>query len=183
MIAQCGNDAIADPKLYVQTILDVHKIYHALAQDSFKNDAGFVKALDQACRKFINSNEITKITKSPSKSPELLAKYCDSLLKKSTNNRDENELNEIFNQIIIVFKYIDDKDVFQTYYKRMLAKRLINQSSISDDAELTMIAKLKETCGAEYTNKLQRMFQDILISRDLNDKYRQQQKEKSVARN
>ena len=36
-----------EPKLYVQTILDVHKKYHALVLTAFDNDAGFVAALDK----------------------------------------------------------------------------------------------------------------------------------------
>lgn len=71
-----------------------------------------------------------------------------------------------------VFKYIEDKDVFQKFYSRMLAKRLVHTSSASDDAETSMISKLKEACGFEYTNKLQRMFQDIQISKDLNASYK-----------
>ena len=35
-----------------------------------------------------------------------------------------------------------------------------------------MISKLKEACGFEYTNKLQRMFQDMQISKDLNTNYK-----------
>ena len=36
----------------------------------------------QACGRFINNNAVTKMAQSSSKSPELLARYCDSLLKK-----------------------------------------------------------------------------------------------------
>ncbi|CAF4129396.1 unnamed protein product [Rotaria magnacalcarata] len=35
-----------------------------------------------------------------------------------------------------------------------------------------MITKLKQACGFEYTSKLQRMFQDIGVSKDLIDQYR-----------
>lgn len=59
---------------------------------------------------------------------------------------------------MIIFKYIEDKDVFQKFYWKMLSKRLINASSVSDEAEASMITKLKEAAGFEYTNKLQRMF-------------------------
>lgn len=38
-----------DPKIYVQTILDVHKKYNALVMTAFRNDAGFVAALDKVC--------------------------------------------------------------------------------------------------------------------------------------
>ena len=36
-----------------------------------------------------------------------------------------------------------------------------------------MISKLKQACGFEYTSKLQRMFQDIGVSKDLNEQYKQ----------
>lgn len=73
---------------------------------------------------------------------------------------------------MVVFKYIEDKDVFQKFYSKMLAKRLVQHMSASDDAESSMISKLKQACGFEYTSKLQRMFQDIGLSRDLNDQFR-----------
>lgn len=54
----------------------------------------------QACGRFINSNAITKMANSSSKSPELLAKYCDSLLKKSSKNPEEAELEDTLNQVV-----------------------------------------------------------------------------------
>jgi len=36
-----------------------------------------------------------------------------------------------------------------------------------------MISKLKQACGFEYTSKLQRMFQDMNLSKDLNDRFKQ----------
>ena len=47
---------------------------------------------------------------------------------------------------MVVFKYIEDKDVFQKFYSKMLAKRLVQHMSTSDDAEASMISKLKVTC-------------------------------------
>ena len=73
---------------------------------------------------------------------------------------------------MVVFKYIEDKDVFQKFYSKMLAKRLVQHMSASDDAEASMISKLKQACGFEYTSKLQRMFQDVGVSQDLNEEFR-----------
>lgn len=39
--------SLQDPKVYVQTTLDVHKKYNALVMSAFNNDAGFVAALDK----------------------------------------------------------------------------------------------------------------------------------------
>jgi len=36
---------------------------------------------------------------------------------------------------MLVFKYIEDKDVFQTFYSKMLAKRHINSTSQSEYLE------------------------------------------------
>lgn len=180
-IAKCGELAANDPKIYVQTILEVHRKYNELVQTAFNNDNGFVAALDKACGKFINTNAVTTQSKSNSKSPELLAKYCDLLLKKSSKNPEEAELEDTLNEVMVVFKYIEDKDVFQKFYSTMLAKRLVHHLSASDDAEASMISKLKQACGFEYTSKLQKMFQDIGISKDLNEKYREHLRKMAIS--
>lgn len=37
-----------------------------------------------------------------------------------------------------------------------------------------MISKMKQACGYDYTNKLQNMYQDIEVSKNLNESYRKQ---------
>lgn len=74
---------------------------------------------------------------------------------------------------MVIFKFIDDKDVFQKFYQKKLSNRLINQLSASDDSESSMITKLKEVCGYDYTNKLTRMFTDVNLSRDLTEKFKE----------
>lgn len=37
---------------------------------------------------------------------------------------------------MVIFRYIEDKDVFQKFYSKMLAKRLVQGNSASDDAEV-----------------------------------------------
>lgn len=50
-----------------------------------------------------------------------VAKYHDSLLKKSKST--ESEIDIKLANSITIFKYIEDKDVYQKFYSRMLAKR------------------------------------------------------------
>lgn len=96
------RSCLQDPKIYVNTILEVHKKYNALVLVAFNNDSGFVAALDKACGRFINSNSVTRAANSSSKSPELLAKYCDLLLKKSSKNPEEAELEDTLNQVVSI---------------------------------------------------------------------------------
>lgn len=145
--------------------------YLGVVSSSFRSESGFLASLDKACRVFVNKNKATG--DNTSKSPELLAKHTDGLLKKSNKAAEESDLENALNQVMIVFKYIEDKDVFQKFYSKMLAKRLVHFASASDDAEASMISKLKETCGFEYTSKLQRMFTDIGLSKELNDSFKE----------
>ncbi|CAF4123351.1 unnamed protein product, partial [Rotaria magnacalcarata] len=171
-IERVSSSALNDPKLYVETILDIHTKFFKLVQEAFSSEQGFTAALDKACGKFINNNAVTTAAGNTTKSPELLARYCDALLRKGSKAVEETDLEEKFNQIMVVFNYVEDKDVFQKFYGKLLAKRLVGQLSASDDYEESMITKLKQACGFEYTSKLQRMFQDIGVSKDLIDQYR-----------
>jgi len=65
---------------------------------------------------------------------------------------------------MVLFRFIQEKDVFEKYYKQHLAKRLLLGSSVSDDAEKGMISKLKTECGYQFTAKLEGMFTDMRTS-------------------
>ncbi|KAJ8313728.1 hypothetical protein KUTeg_008289 [Tegillarca granosa] len=128
------------PAQFVESMLEVHQKYTELIQSVFQTDQQFVGALDKACAAAINYKHNPRHA---CKSPELLAKYCDNLLKKSSKGFSDNELDDKLSSCITVFKYLDDKDVYQRFYARMLAKRLIYSQSASMDAEEAMINKLK----------------------------------------
>ncbi|CAH8590657.1 unnamed protein product [Heterobilharzia americana] len=170
-IRQVAEAALNDPKLYIDTILKVHQKHYNLVLSAFAWDPAFTRALDKGCERFINRNAVTELAGNQRKSPELLAKYADFLLKKSAKDIQLDDLEETLGQVMSVFRYIEDKDVFQKFYSKTLARRLVYNQSVSEDAEASMISKLKEACGFEYTAKLQRMFQDVNATRELNAKF------------
>ncbi|CAL8069060.1 unnamed protein product [Calicophoron daubneyi] len=172
-LRQVAQAALTDPRLYIDTILQIHRKNYNLVVSAFATDPAFARALDKGCERFINKNAVTELAGSTRKSPELLAKYADFLLKKGPKNIQLDDLEEPLGQVMTVFKYIDDKDVFQKFYSKTLARRLVHNLSVSEDAEASMISKLKEACGFEYTAKLQRMFQDVNAMRDLNAKFKE----------
>lgn len=78
-----------------------------------------------------------------------------------------------------MFRYITDKDLFESYHKRYLTKRLISgylnstvDSSAKDDVEKRIIAKLRTECGYQFTTKLEGMFNDIKNSKQINISYK-----------
>eukprot|EP01111_Echinosteliopsis_oligospora_P017242 TRINITY_DN7403_c0_g1_i1.p1 TRINITY_DN7403_c0_g1~~TRINITY_DN7403_c0_g1_i1.p1 ORF type:complete len:756 (-),score=183.44 TRINITY_DN7403_c0_g1_i1:24-2291(-) len=178
------KEASEKPQIFVQILLRVFRKYTELIKVAFKQDAGFVAAMDKAFRDFINSNavvdaEVDKTT--GSKAPHILSKYCDIILKKGPLHiTDEQELENTLNDIVSLFKYLADKDVFMLVYSKLLSKRLISDLSASEDAEGSMITKLKAAQGFEYCMKLQRMIQDMSVSKDINTEFSQYLENKSL---
>lgn len=70
----------------------------------------------------------------------------------------------LFNLIVL---FTVGKDVFEAFYKKDLAKRLLVGKSASVDAEKSMLSKLKQECGAAFTSKLEGMFKDMELSKDV----------------
>ncbi|RUP51076.1 Cullin family-domain-containing protein [Jimgerdemannia flammicorona] len=165
--------------------------YTSFCQRVFNNDPAFLAAVDKAFRSIVNDTS----TNPNANGPEALARFCDMLLKKGSAKKDviasttvvatgagigkavsmveDGDMEEKLTRMITIFKYVDDKDVFQKFYSRMLAKRLIFSTSSSEEAEANMISRLKESCGVEYTSKLHRMFTDVTLSADLNNSFRE----------
>jgi cullin 1 len=97
-----GTDAAAiealDPKAYVDALLEVHTKSSDTVNRSFKGEAGFVASLDRACREFVNRNAATGT--SSSRSPELLAKHADALLRKNNKMAEEGDLEGALNRVV-----------------------------------------------------------------------------------
>ncbi|KAG1867680.1 Cullin [Suillus subluteus] len=167
LLGEEGDNSL-DPKAYVDTLLEVCCRYSGFVMRIFGGETGFVASLDKACREFVNRNAVTG--SSTTKSPELLVKHADALLRKN-NKMTEWDLEAALSDAMVLFKYIEDKDVFQSFYYTKLSKRLFHGISASDESEASMISKLKEACGFEYIQKLQKMFTDISLSKNLTDEF------------
>jgi cullin 3 len=104
---------------------------------------------------FINENE---------KTAKALVIYLDDQFKKDFKSNSEIEISEKISKLITIFRYLQDKDVFESFYKNFLAKRLLDSRRILEDAEKEVIKKLKEECGYNFTQRLEVMFRDIKMS-------------------
>lgn len=87
-----------DPKAYVDALLEVHRKNSETVTRSFKGEAGFAASLDKACREFVNRNAATGT--SSTKSPELIAKHADMLLRKSNKMAEEDDLEGALNRVV-----------------------------------------------------------------------------------
>lgn len=106
-----------------------------------------------------------------------------------------------------MLKYVQNKDVFMRYHKAHLTRRLILDISADSEIEENMVEWLRVSSvsrktqpsgqrkeftllplssqevgmPADYVNKLARMFQDIKVSEDLNQSFKEMHKHNKLA--
>uniref|UniRef100_A0A8C5AEH0 Cullin 4A n=1 Tax=Gadus morhua TaxID=8049 RepID=A0A8C5AEH0_GADMO len=157
-----GGEIVGTPekdKDMVQELLDYKDKMDNVVHTCFARNESFINSMKEAFEAFIN--------KRPNKPAELIAKYVDSKLRAGNKEATEEELERILDKIMIIFRFIHGKDVFEAFYKKDLAKRLLVGKSASVDAEKSMLSKLKHECGAAFTSKLEGMFKDMELSKDI----------------
>ncbi|TSQ81028.1 Cullin-4B [Bagarius yarrelli] len=163
-----GSTIVINPekdKTMVQELLDFKDKVDSIIDICFMKNEKFVNAMKEAFETFIN--------KRPNKPAELIAKYVDSKLRAGNKEATDEELEKMLDKIMIIFRFIYGKDVFEAFYKKDLAKRLLVGKSASVDAEKSMLSKLKHECGAAFTSKLEGMFKDMELSKDIMVQFKQ----------
>ena len=120
--------------------------------------------------------EVTNQDTKPSVA-ESLAKFLDQILRNNKKmDQYQQESDTWLGKIISgVFVPLQAKDVFEAFYKKDLAKRLLWNRVVSMDVEKQVCSMLKAECGAAYTSKMEGMFQDVDWSRETMMVYKQSQ--------
>ncbi|XP_034942542.1 cullin-3 isoform X2 [Chelonus insularis] len=162
-MVQEEQDSTTNAVNFVQNLLDLKERFDHFLHYSFNNDRLFKQMIVSDFEYFLNLN---------SKSPEYLSLFIDDKLKKGVKGMTEQEIEGILDKTMVLFRFLQEKDVFERYYKQHLAKRLLLNKSVSDDSEKNMISKLKTECGCQFTSKLEGMFKDITISNTIMDEFK-----------
>ncbi|PXF44708.1 Cullin-1 [Gracilariopsis chorda] len=164
-----ASSSSADKPEYIQRLISLHDRYTELVTNCFGRHAVFTKAMKEAFERFVNEQV------GDSSTAQLFANYCDSLLNSGGRGAKmaESDVETQLEKLVKLFTYLTEKDVFQEFCRKQLAKRLLLDRSHSDDAERHLISKLKQSCGAHFTSKLEGMITDINVSRDTQTQFRE----------
>jgi len=169
LIKQLGSAVVNEkesgmrPQLFVEQCLAIRQQYGMYVERSFMNDRAFVRALKESIESYMNVD---------GRSAQYLSAWVDELMRKSVKGMSEAEVDARLNDVIAIFRYLQDKDVFEEYYKQQLAQRLLSGGA-SNEAERSLIGKLKAECGHQYTSRLEGMFKDMELSKALMKQYAQ----------
>jgi len=159
------SEALGDPS-FIQTLLDLHDTFKGIVSECFSQDSLFQKSLKEAFEVFIN-RDIGKYSFAA-----LMSSFCDRILKKSGERHSDDQVEQLLTKMVELFSFLSDKDLFAEIYRNQLSKRLLYETSASEDAEKSMIAKLKMKCGAQFTSKLEGMITDLSLASDLQKDFR-----------
>jgi hypothetical protein len=158
-IVEEGSNIVFDEKNepdMVVHLLQFKKQLDDTLTESFDRNEGLGHTLREAFGQFMNlskKGESTAGTDNP-KTGEMIAKYVDRLLKggwKMPASQQEGamadedaEINRQLDQVLDLFRFVQGKAVFEAFYKNDLARRLLMGRSASDDAEKSMLGRLKK---------------------------------------
>ncbi|XP_022727593.1 cullin-1 isoform X6 [Durio zibethinus] len=158
---QASNAPGVQEQVLIRKIIELHDKYMEYVTRCFQNHTLFHKALKEAFEVFCNK------TVSGSSSAELLATFCDNILKKGGSEKLSDEaIEETLEKVVKLFAYISDKDLFAEFYRKKLARRLLFDRSANDDHERSILTKLKEQCGGQFTSKMEGMVTDLTLARE-----------------
>ncbi|XP_060191854.1 cullin-4-like [Lycium barbarum] len=165
-IRKAGQSIVHDDeKDMVSSLLEFKVSVDTIWEESFSKNEAFGNTIKDAFEHLINLRE--------NRPAELIAKFLDEKLRAGNKGTSEEELEGTLDKVLVLFRFIQGKDVFEAFYKKDLAKRLLLGKSASIDAEKSMISKLKTECGSQFTNKLEGMFKDIELSKEINESFKQ----------
>jgi cullin 3 len=162
MQAVQSKDALSKPKQFVTTVVALRTKFQSVVKECFHGDRGCSKTLKEALEYFINMD---------TRAAKYLSLYVDDLMRNRVQNSTEQQIQVELDNVISMFRYLSEKDIFEDYYKQHLAHRLLTDKTTASDVEKQMIAKLKAECGHQFTSRLEGMFRDIDLSRTLTKGY------------
>ncbi|XP_028078412.1 uncharacterized protein LOC114280257 [Camellia sinensis] len=148
-------------QVFVRKVIELHDKYMAYVNNCFMNHTLFHKALKEAFEVFCNKGV------GGSSSAELLATFCDNILKKGGSEKLSDEaIEETLEKVVKLLAYISDKDLFAEFYRKKLARRLLFDKSANDEHERSILTKLKQQCGGQFTSKMEGMVTDLTLARE-----------------
>ena len=167
-----GDESGGPEMTFIRRVVELHDAHVALTAACWQNSTLFHKALKEAFEVFCNKTVAT------STFAEMLANFCDSLLKKGGAEKLSDEAVEAaLDKVVRLLAYVSDKDLFAEFHRKKLAKRLLQERSASDDAERLLLSKLKQQCGAQFTSKLEGMVNDMALGKEMQSAFAQWQQE------
>ena len=187
----------------VINLLDFKRRLEVYHQSSFHKNETMGNSLHKSFEAFMNRTKKSQANwdTDNAKPGEMIAKHIDLLLKggakavpkladqdkeitkadeeqdfdEESGDKELKQINHHLSNALDLFRFVHGKAVFEAFYRKDLARRLLLARSASFDAERSMLTRLKNECGQAFTHNLESMFKDMDLAREEMMSYRQLQ--------
>lgn len=181
----------------VVRLLEFKRKLDSIERTCFYNNEFLGNTLHKSFEIFMNKTKKSQSNwdTDNAKPGEMIAKHVDLLLKGGAkavpglrkvdkeNGEEENdfdgagdddaEVEKHLDDALDLFRFVHGKAVFEAFYKKDLARRLLMGRTQSFDAERSMLTRLRNECGAGFTHNLESMFKDMELAREEMKSYSQ----------
>jgi hypothetical protein len=129
------------------------------------NNKTYLILINSKIHNFVNYKEY------PTFISKILPKHIDfnfrNFFRNKTNN---NDIITYLDKVLNLFKTLEDKDIFELNYRRLLSFRLLN-NFFYEEIETKFLGKLKLENGAVFTHRCEVMISDIKSSSSMMEQY------------
>ena len=151
-----------DPKKFIPELINLNKEMDNLVQKCFENNTIFQAVKYSSFSLFMQKDYYAK----------QLSYYIDHCMRIGFKGKSSEEIDNILNDIISLFKCLSSKLVFQTETNKKMSERLIKKVSLSILSEQNFITKLKQESGITFVNKMQEMMSDLEKNKKETESYK-----------
>ncbi|KAI9739870.1 MAG: Cullin-3 [Claussenomyces sp. TS43310] len=148
---------------WVDLVLQLKDRFDKIWTNCFQEDLKMRSTIDDSFADFINTFP---------RSSEYVSLFIDDNLKRGIKGKTEAEIDSVLDKATTLLRFIRDRDLFERYYRKHLARRLLHGRSESSEVEKQMIHRMKMEIGSYFTTKLEGMFKDMTLSEELTSGYR-----------
>jgi len=142
------------PAVSISDLLQLLEVQTKGCMECFANHALYQQTLRETFEKVLGSH-IDVVSK-------FLGMFYDRTLSTATSSETAQS-----DDALPLLKLLPSKDVFEVYYKVLLAKRLLLMRSQGPEAERDTILRFRSELGTGFTQKAENMLRDSELSREL----------------
>ncbi|CAD7948647.1 unnamed protein product [Amoebophrya sp. A25] len=115
-----------EPVSFIDALLKLREKYSTIVRDAFQNSKEFQISLKTSFEETLNGDTSTA---------RYLSLFVDELFRKGMRSVSGQLLDQAdtrLDQVVTIFRYLQDKDIFESYYKHHFAKRLLSGKQADD---------------------------------------------------
>ena len=150
---------------YVEEIYKIKKKCSNFLLTAMKNNTKIDHVIKANFEKIINEENSDDFNINFGKLLHEEIKLCQKI-------KNNERLADFKDKFQCIFKFINNKDLFEEKYRKFLMKRLLRNSSMMKENEFIFYEIMKEENGFNYVKKIEKMINDIFYSQNINLDFR-----------